>query len=231
MTGNNDVILTYPAGNFNIPSSRFCVSEGNVFQNGYPAIIKDQYPEPTNHVPVTSQGQCIATESIDHSVVEHLETNEINPQLRRHGLHTENGVRLQRFSVGSMREMVHQNKDHEIAVLQNQLVSSYKCIETLTKENENLKFKSSTLLERLTETESQLSAMTVKCETLAELLDKEKRQVHAIQQDQTLKSQQMLETAIDDPMDGFKELAKRFAKEPNELETRLQVSCLPFPYC
>ena len=68
-------------------------------------------------------------------------------------------TRPNRSSIGSLREMHSECMDEfntsqgYIAALQSQLVESYKTIERLTSENESLKFKCSTLLNRLTDTE------------------------------------------------------------------------------
>lgn len=89
-------------------------------------------------------------------------------------------TRPNRSSIGSIREISNNcpditssgNSQGFMLTLQSQLVESYRTIERLTTENESLKFKCSTLLNRLCDTERNYNEKFSECEDLKRLLER-----------------------------------------------------------
>lgn len=89
-------------------------------------------------------------------------------------------TRPNRSSIGSIREISNNcpdisssaNSQGFMLTLQSQLVESYRTIERLTAENESLKFKCSTLLSRLSDTERNYNEKFSECEDLKRMLER-----------------------------------------------------------
>ncbi|KAH3715660.1 ankycorbin-like [Dreissena polymorpha] len=97
-------------------------------------------------------------------------------------LHAPRQIRPNRSSLGSMMQFdsncgidVNSSVREFVAKLNKQLVESYKNNEQLTIENDSLKFKCSTLLNRLTETEQQLRDKQQELACLEELLEQQRQ--------------------------------------------------------
>lgn len=169
---------------------------------------------------VTSSGGTEAMESSDYSVFgtsANRTVPDIPPRSRAPS-------RPQRLSIGSMRDIGDSGADVEfVKTLNKQLVESYKQTEKLVTENETLKFKCSTLLGRLTDTEQLCNMRSKECESLKELVDakcvdlKEKDVVI-----QTLK-EQYVPPDTEPENNGFKQFSERLNKTlSDDILTELQ---------
>lgn len=160
---------------------------------------------------LTSCSENDLNDSLEYLTPTSRDVTQVQQRLRKHF------TRPNSSSIGSLREISNESLDisgspesqGSVIALQRQLVESYKTIERLNAENESLKFKCSTLLSRLSETERTCSERQLECEHLKQLLDSSVKNESGIISLNTGSTSEIHENKSH----GFKQFCEHLSKE------------------